>query len=383
MPTGRPPRRLITIAHSYAVALNRRLAHELARAGGDEWAVTAVAPAFIRGDLRPVPFEPGDGREPYRLEVVPSHFTWRNHVMLYGRKLRALLREPFDMVHCWEEPYVLAGGQIAWWTPRRTAFVFQTFQNLSKRYPPPFGRVERFVVDRCTGWLAGGESIAEAMLPRGYGRKPYRIVPLGVAVDRFYPDPEAGVSVRRRLGWEEPGPPVVGYLGRFVVEKGVSLLMRALDGVRAPWRALFVGGGPLEDELRAWGERHGDRVRVVTKVAHDAVPAHLNAMDLLAAPSQTTPQWREQLGRMLIEAFACGVPVVASDSGEIPHVVDGAGLVVAENDQPAWEQALGDLLESHARRTELAERGLERARSVYAWSVVARRHLDFYNELLD
>ena len=56
---------------------------------------------------------------------------------------------------------------------------------------------------------------------------------------------------------------------------------------------------------------------------------------------------------MLIEAFACGVPVVASDSGEIPHVVADAGVIVAEADGPAWSSALADLLESPGRRAEL------------------------------
>ena len=51
-------------------------------------------------------------------------------------------------------------------------------------------------------------------------------------------------------------------------------------------------------------------------------------MDVMCAPSQTTPKWREQFGRMLIEAFASGVPVVGSDSGEIPFVIDEAGVLV-------------------------------------------------------
>ena len=152
--------------------------------------------------------------------------------------------------------------------------------------------------------------------------------------------------------------------------------------MRTPWRALFVGGGPLEADLRAWAARHGDRVRVVTNVPHDGVPAHLNAMDVLAAPSQTIPRWREQLGRMLIEAFSCGVAVVGSDSGEIPHVIGDAGLVVPEADEAAWADALGGLLESPARRAELAARGLARARAEFAWPVIARRHLAFFDELL-
>jgi glycosyltransferase involved in cell wall biosynthesis len=208
-------------------------------------------------------------------------------------------------------------------------------------------------------------------------------MPLGIDLEVFGPDRKAGGQVRRRLGWEKDGPPVVGFLGRFVPEKGAPLLARVLDCLATSWRALFVGGGPLEKYLSNWAVRHGDRVRVVTGVKHDEVPGYLNAMDVLCAPSQTKANWREQQGRMLIEAFACGVPVVASDSGEIPHVVRDAGVIVGEKDEAGWVQALAGLLENPSRRGELSARGLERAHAVYAWSVIARQHLDFFAELMD
>ncbi|HEY6506968.1 MAG TPA: glycosyltransferase, partial [Vicinamibacterales bacterium] len=108
----------------------------------------------------------------------------------------------------------------------------------------------------------------------------------------------------------------------------------------------------------------------------------LNAMDMLAAPSKTMPQWREQFGRMLIEAFACGVPVVASNSGEIPYVVGDAGLIVGENDDEGWRNAIETLAVDAARRRRLGTLGRERAMTVFDWSVVARAHLDFFDELV-
>ena len=129
------------------------------------------------------------------------------------------------------------------------------------------------------------------------------------------------------------------------------------------------------------GGVHPDRVRIVTGVRHDQVPAYLNAMDLMCAPSQTTRRWREQFGRMLIEAFACGVPVVASDSGEIPNVVGPAGTIVAESDDNAWLTAIGELLENPAQRRRFARFGLERAPR-FSWPVVARQHVDFFDQIL-
>ena len=375
-------RRLLSIGHSYCVALNRRLAHEMAVASNGDWDVHVVSPKHMRAGLRPMEMEPAH-EESCRLEGVTAHFTKYVHVMLYGRRLNELLQQPWDLVHCWEEPYILAGGQIAWLTPRNTAFVFYTMQNIVKSYPPPFSWIEKYSLDRCDGWLAVGNTVVDTLMQRGYERKPHEMIPLGVDIERFSPSPESRREVRNALGWPESGPPVIGFLGRLVPEKGLTLLMSLLEQIRSPWRFLIVGTGPMERELRKWGERFGDRVRVATDVKHDMAPAYLNAMDLLCSPSQTVSNWREQLGRMLIEAFACGVPVVGSDSGEIPHVIGDAGLVVNESDEAAWRRTLADLLESPSQRRELSERGLERVRTRYSWPVIARQHLDFFSTILD
>jgi len=374
-------RRLLTVAHSYCVALNRRLAHEMARVGGEQWEVTAVAPRFFHGDLRPIPLEPQPD-ELCRVVPIDVYLSRIPQLFFYGSGLRAVMRERWDLVHCWEEPYVIAGGQVALLSPAASKLVFFTAQNIAKRYAPPFSTIERRCAERSAGWLASGETVAQTQLERCWNRKPHRVMPLGVDVELFRPDAESGRATRAPLGWNVEGPPVVGFLGRFIEAKGLMLLMRLLDATASPWRALFVGGGPGEAVLREWASRHGDRVRIAGGVPHDRVPEHLNAMDLLVAPSQTTARWREQFGRMLIEAFACGVPVLASDSGEIPYVVADAGIIVGERDETGWRRTLADLLESPARRSELASRGRDRARSLYAWPVVARRHLEFFNELL-
>ncbi|TSC33495.1 glycosyltransferase family 4 protein [Corallococcus sp. Z5C101001] len=376
------PWKLVTVSHSYVVTLNRRLANEMTRVGAGRWDVTAVAPRAFHGDLGPLVLQ-RDATESVNLEAVRVFFSRSLHGFVYGPELRARLSDGVDLVHAWEEPYVFSGLEVALLTPRHVPLVFCTFQNLAKRYPPPFAQAERFVVRRAAGWIAWGQTVHDTLLARpGYALRPSRFIPVGVDVEHFQPAPEAGRAFREGLGWKHEGPPVVGCLGRFVPEKGLRLLMGALDALRTPWRALFVGGGPMEGELRAWAERHGDSVRIVTGVKHAEVPRALNAMDVLCAPSQTTPAWKEQFGRMLAEAFACGVPVFASDSGEIPHTVGDAGRILPEADGNAWTAALAELLESPALRQELAARGRERATSRFAWPVVARAHLDFFEQVL-
>jgi len=376
---SRPRRRLLTIAHSYSVSVNRRLAHELAATG--EWDVTAVAPAKFHGDFgwHVLKAEPG---ERCAIAPVPAYFTRPVHLMLYGRKLFEWLRQPWDLVHCWEEPYVAAAGQVAARTPARVPLVFATFQNIDKQYPPPFRWIERRVLDRADGLIAFGRTTFDLMTTRGFPRSRSCVIPPGVDTVRFAPDAGARQRARAQAGWLDDAP-VVGFLGRFVPEKGLKQLTGVLDRLSKPWRALFVGSGPLESDLRSWARRHGGRVAIETTVRHDDVPHWLNAMDILAAPSQTTPKWREQFGRMLIEAFACGVPVVASDSGEIPNVVGDAGVIVSERDSAAWAASLDRLISDEALRHDLSNRGRQRAQSLYDWSIVARQHTRFFNQLIE
>jgi glycosyltransferase involved in cell wall biosynthesis len=373
-------RRLLTLSHSYVVALNRRLARELHRAAGDRWEVVAAAPRFFHGDLRPIQLEEEPGRG-YRLEGLTALGSRSLHLFVYGPSLAPLLREGWDVVHAWEEPYVACGLQVAALTPSSSRLVFSTFQNLPKSFPPPFRQFERYALRRAAGWIGWGHTVTAAQAGRpGYRERPHATLTPGVDVEAFRPDAAARAARRQQLGWEGDVP-VVGYLGRFVEEKGLGLLQRALGRLEVPWRALFIGGGPLEGELRAFAARHPGRAAVVTGVPHDDVPSWLNAMDVLAAPSQSRAHWKEQFGRMLVEAAACGVPAVASDSGEIPHTVGEGGLVVGESDEAGLGAALARLLGDAAARRELGERARARAHAEFSWSVVAQRHLAFFETL--
>jgi glycosyltransferase involved in cell wall biosynthesis len=373
-------RALLTIGHSYVVTENRRLAHEMAVQGRGRWRVTAVAPERYRGDLGPIHARRESG-EASDLRTVPVRLDRFPHFMRYAGLARAMEGQ-WDLVHAWEEPYVAAGAQIAAAVPAGSRFVVSTFQNLDKQYPWPLSAFERSTMARANGWIPFGRLVQSVLEQRpAYAGKPSRIIPPGVDLDAFKPDAAAGAAVRADLGWTD-SVPVVGFMGRFEPQKGIDTLCDALDRARAPWQALFVGGGTLEPRLREFERRHAPRVRVVKGVAHADVPRWLNAMTMLCAPSLTTPRWREQFGRMLIEAMACGVPVAGSDSGEIPFVIGDAGTIVAEGDVAKWTAAIEGLLGDAAARARSSAAGLDRARTHFGWPSVARAHLAWFEELL-
>ena len=372
--------RLLTIGHSYVVTENRRLAHEMGVQGRGRWQVVAIAPQRFRGDLSPLEARAAAG-EALELRTLPVRLGRSAHLMRYAG-LRGAMAGPWDVVHAWEEPYIAAGAQIAASVPAAAKLVFSTFQNIAKTYPWPLSSFERRSMARADAWIAFGELVKTTLASHpAYAGKPSRVISPGVDIALFRPDPSLAAHTRHHLGWPEEAL-VVGFLGRFEAQKGIELLCAALDQAAAPWHALFVGGGSMEPFLREFESRYPSRVRVVTGVPHADVPRWLNAMSLLCAPSRTTAAWREQFGRMIVEAMACGVPVAGSDSGEIPFVIGEAGTVLPEGEPEAWTAAIDRLLGDSALRRDHAARGLARAAERFAWPVVARAHLDWFEEVL-
>jgi glycosyltransferase involved in cell wall biosynthesis len=103
---------------------------------------------------------------------------------------------------------------------------------------------------------------------------------------------------------------------------------------------------------------------------------------VLVVPSRTRPNWKEQFGRVLVEAMACGVVVVGSDSGEIPHVVGEAGLIFPEGDVAALRERLVRLSGDAQLRAELAQSGRQRVLAKYTQAQVAAATFQVYQEML-
>ncbi len=113
------------------------------------------------------------------------------------------------------------------------------------------------------------------------------------------------------------------------------------------------------------------------------MPDFYRRLDVLALPSRTTPTWKEQFGRVLIEAMACGVPVVGSDSGEIPHVIGDAGLIFAEDDVAALRTHLQRLADDAVQRLHLGEMGRERVLARYTMARIAQETVAVYEQVAE
>ncbi|MCA9201135.1 MAG: glycosyltransferase family 4 protein, partial [Planctomycetales bacterium] len=352
------PLRILTIGHSYSIGMNRATMRCVAKDPAFE--VTVVAPISFKGDLRHVFIDPEPADSTIRVVGVPVLDLGVRHLMRYDTSaLQHLIRnEHFDIVHVWEEPYVYAGYQIS--QMARTAgtrYCFWTFQNKAKHYPPPFNYFERKSVSNCHSWIAGGQLVYQTMLKKRFPETTGRVIPLAVDTEQFRPlDEDERHLVRDELKLDGT---VIGYVGRLTESKGLDVMMQALSATKnRDWSLLVLGSGPYEAKLRSWAAEQKINLRIIL-AEHSEVPRLMGAMDLLLAPSQTRRNWKEQFGRMLVEAFASGVPVIASDSGEIPFVVGQAGKILSETDVDAWTQAIEQLLEDSALRTTMKARGFQ------------------------
>ncbi|HTW94427.1 MAG TPA: glycosyltransferase family 4 protein, partial [Tepidisphaeraceae bacterium] len=177
---------------------------------------------------------------------------------------------------------------------------------------------------------------------------------------------------------------VIGYAGRLVPEKGVIDLIDALKFCPDSVQLLFIGDGPSRGELESRGRALGvqNRIRFMPAQPAEKLPPLINALSVLALPSRTTPSWKEQFGRVIIEAHACGTPVIGSDSGAIPDVVGGGGLIVPEASPAALAAAIRTLLADPAQCRRLGAIGFKQVQTSCNWPRVAQRMYEIYQSLL-
>jgi L-malate glycosyltransferase len=238
----------------------------------------------------------------------------------------------------------------------------------------PFHRlITRYALARADRVTATGMRLAEATLPYMPPETDVDVIPYGVDLDRFRP---------------EPGPPrdelVVGSVGRLSPEKGLKYLIRAMPEVvreQPNVRLLLAGDGPDRRSLERLATRLdlAERVEFTGELPHDRVPQALARIDVFAMPST----W-EGFGVAALEAAAMEVPVIASNIHGIPDVVDDGvtGILVPPKDVEALSRALLRLLRDRDERRRMGRAGRDMVGARYSWPDNARRMAALYDELL-
>lgn len=303
----------------------------------------------------------------------------------------ALRRAKPEIVLVETEPWAWLRWQT-WWHARRLGYkvCFGEFSWENVRRPGLKGRLLS-IIYRLAAWTAdfvigGNDDAGRFFLEKGLPRERLLVAPqLGVDESVFRPADKT-LKAKRRADLGLPGEAfLVGFSGRLLGMKGVPDLIEAMERLRAqPGRetvqlALLGPGeiGPLLGGRTA----KPDWLHVRPACSHAEMAHFIQALDLFVLPSREWNrhghQWREQFGHVLIEAMACGVPVLGSSCGAIPSVLGNPAQIFPEGDVTRLTEMLRSYAQDPALREETVRRQIHRVRENYTNDVLARHWADF------
>ena len=367
--------KLLVVSHSSVVGAYQGKLRELARR--DDLEVHLVIPhAWIENNRLVSAQIPSEA--PYKVHVVRAFrlgyvASFFYNPMHFSRIVRNFCP---DVVYAEEEPW-----SVAAWQSMRAAksigarFVFFTWENVWRRYKWISERILIRVLSGASAAVVGSAEAESILRRRGFNRPLIKLPQYGIDPAMFQHDRE-----NRR---PSPSETIIAYLGRLEREKGVDLLLHAMTALDQQCSLLVVGEGKEKQSLIATARELGldQRVRFPDGIPHEKVPELLQTVDIVVLPSITTTEWKEQFGRILVEAMASGIPVVGSDSGTIPEVVGDAGMVFPEGDANALTACLQRLVRSPESAATLGRKGQARAMTNYTNAHVAEELHRFFRML--
>ena len=387
--------RILVVSHTYIVDLNRDKFRELVKLDPDievtivvpeRWRPggvqnkTIVSQPLDEGNFRIVPIanfsQNQQGLLMFRWGIVPLLRKFRPHIIHVEQGAKGLAYAQ-----------LITLNKLLNLNAKNTFF---TWWNIPYELKWPVSWLEAYNLRNTHGAIPGNQEGADILRNHGYDG-PIAVLPqLGVNELLFRPQEQ--LALKAKLGIM-PEDFTIGFIGRFVEEKGLFTLARALEGIPDyRWKCLLLGRGPLQEQLKTWAHdrRWSDRILFVESVPHDEVYRYINVLNVMVLPSETTYQlktlssigWKEQFGHVLIEAMACQVPIIGSDSGEIPYVIGEAGLVFPEGDADQLRQCLLRYLNEPELAKQKAQLGYDRALSDYTNRAVAQKQLAFYQQIL-
>jgi phosphatidylinositol alpha-1,6-mannosyltransferase len=319
-----------------------------------------------------------------RAKTVPGLLLWSRRAMSLAREHQV------RFVHCGN---VKPAGYPARWIHERLRVPYSLFlygaDLLSEQHKILHSVLKRrtaraifggaAVLVAISGWT---RDLALAVLGElgldGHGGR-LRVVHLGTDPDRFRPGVDSG-EIRKRFELENGGVRWLLTVARLEPHKGVDMVLRALPAIiaRAPdVRYAVAGKGPEREKLKKLAHKIGvaDRVRFLGEVSERDLPALYNLASVYVGASRRAERLGvEGFGISLVEASACGLPVVAGRSGGIPDAVrDGeTGFLIPPEDPAAIAEVVSRLLGDGALASRVGAAGRRAVESYYNWDRVVR-----------
>ena len=375
------PLRILILSHSYIMKPYRRKFALIGEIADVE--IRVVTPNRWYESFQEIVFEPDpktccdEFPHPVRFSGYSSRFYYRHGLKTHFEEFQP------HIIHLEEEAWSLNALQTLTLKQKycpHSRFIFRT--SLSIPTKQRFGFLPVWIERRSFREAAAAfplsRNAGKILRQRGYQGK---LIPISNGVDlRLFRNMEMS-NLKAQLGLNSGF--VIGYIGRLLYMKGIDTLLHAAAALDLDYKLLIVGQGEYKPDLVKLADSLGivNRIVWVDGVPPENVPEYINCMDTLVLPSRTTPGWVEFFGRVLIEGMACEVPVIGSDSGEIPNVIGDAGLIFQEEDAQALANQFSVIASDESIRAQYIQRGLERVKS-FMWETIAQETFAVYRDLV-
>ncbi|WP_060788945.1 glycosyltransferase [Geobacillus zalihae] len=322
------------------------------------------------------------------INVGKTFFAFHDATHIYVNNLYKLLKsyKP-DIIHIHEEPWSMCTFQVILLNRIlniNAKIIIDSAAISTRKLPFPFSWIEKFTYNNADLFFARNKEVKQILVQRGC-RSPIYLLPNGLDTDKFKKLTSNEIKHKKSKINIEDSNLIIGYVGRMVREKGIYDFIEAgetlINEGYNQLRFLMIGSGPEYNSVTSEISRRKLEKYFIIKerIDSEAVPVIMNIINILVLPSRTTANWKEQFGRVLVEAMACETAVVGSDSGAIPEVIGDERFVFREGDVEDLVSKLRLLIDNQELYKEVLVNNKERAIKQYSWQSLAK----YYKEILE
>lgn len=395
---------LVIISHAYVYAPYRAKIEALAKY--KDINITLITPEFgLEGGGQKVYTTPYEGKA-YKHIILSGFFTGKLNFFIFRNLKKTLQSLNPDIIMLEEEYWTQVAAQVSYVTKKflpETKLILLSQENIchiwdreaqspyQKLRYASFHLLEKFIIPRLDGLIFQfpevWQDFEQRMLALKFKGLKGTFPQLGVDYDRFCTPIEASKldEIRNSLHIK-PEDFVYGYIGRLTLEKGIEDMIYSFAGWhKTNTRVLIIGNGSEEyintlntliDKLNL-----NHIISLHPAIAFDDIPAYFQLLDISILLSHTTPIWKEQFGRVLVESMAAGTPVIGSDSGAIPLVIGDTGYIVPEKDIIYIRKALNDAYTNKSKYIQLSKLAKARSQKEFSYTAIAKQTYDFIKKI--
>lgn len=317
-----------------------------------------------------------------KIKAIQTRLNRHGALYFYSMKFRKLIKDfKPDIVHIHEEPWSISALQTIFLCKQlrlNAKFVIDSAAiNLKKM--PVFSSIEKYVMRNSSLIFARNNECREILVKRGCSL-PICILPNGVDPELFKAADISEIENIKSSYNVPAGHYIVAFIGRMIREKGIFDFVDSskslLDSLNKPIHFLMVGNGPEKENVKKKVQELGleNSFTFIDKVPSTQVPLIMNALDILVLPSISTTNWKEQFGRVLVEAMACGKAVIGSSSGGIPEVIGDQQYVFVEGNSNQLTRIAEQLISNSELLDQAKKHGRKRVDTLYSWSAISENY---------